>query len=148
MWLTAALPEFYQFRFSLDLACGGVLTNHVAPPNECESVWLLLFLCASRFLIANSLENNTASPARTAVTSRIPRESVASKGIASIGYSKRLHILEIEFVNGAVYRYLEVAPSVYRDLMSADSKARYYDRNIKGNYPSVRVRPRVKQETD
>jgi len=113
-----------------------------------KSVWLLLFLCASRLLIANSLENNTASPARTAITSRIPRESVASKGIASIGYSKRLHILEIEFVNGAVYRYLEVAPSVYRDLMSADSKAAYYDRNIKGNYPSVRVRPRVKQETD
>ena len=113
-----------------------------------KSVWLLFFLCASRLLIANSLENSTASPARTAVASRIPRESVASKGIASIGYSKRLHILEIEFVNGAVYRYLDVAPSVYRDLMSADSKAGYYDRNIKGNYPSVRVRPRVKQETD
>jgi hypothetical protein len=30
------LPEFYQFRFWLDLACRGVLTNHVAPPNECE----------------------------------------------------------------------------------------------------------------
>jgi len=108
--------------------------------------YLLLFLCSSRLLIANSIENNTASRARTAVTSRIPRESVVSKGIASIGYSKRLHILEIEFVNGAVYRYLQVAPSVHRDLMTADSKARYYDANIKGNYPSVRVRPRVKQE--
>src|SRR5438093_13741591 len=110
-----------------------------------KSVWLLLFLCASRLLIANSLENNIVSPSRPAVTSRIPRESVASKGIASIGYSKRLHILEVEFVNGAVYRYLQVAPSVHRDLMAADSKARYYDTNIKGNYPSVRVRPSVKQ---
>jgi KTSC domain len=110
-----------------------------------KSVWLLLFVCASRLLIASSLEND---PARTTVTSHIPRKAVASKGIASIGYSKRLHILEIEFVNGAVYRYLEVAPSVHRELMAADSKARYYDRNIKGNYPSVRVRPRVKQETD
>src|SRR5437879_11016011 len=113
-----------------------------------KSVWLLLFLCASRLLIANSLEDNTVSPARTAITSHIPRESMVSKGIASIGYSKRLHILEIEFVNGAVYRYLQVAPSVHRDLMSADSKARYYDANIKGNYPSVRVRPRVKQQFD
>ena len=122
-----------------------------------KSFYLLLFFCTSRLLIANSLENNTASPvrqsdglvprrARTAVTSHIPRASVASKGIASIGYSKRLHILEIEFVNGAVYRYLQVAPSVHRDLMAADSKARYYDANIKGNYPSVRVRPRLKQE--
>jgi hypothetical protein len=81
-----------------------------------------------------------------AVTSHIRRESVASKGIAAIGYSKRRHILEVEFVNGAVYRYLQVAPSVHRDLMAAASKARYYDANIKGNYPSVRVRPRVKQE--
>ncbi len=105
-----------------------------------KSVWLLLFVCASRLLIA--------SAARTTVTSHIPRKAVASKGIASIGYSKRLHILEIEFVNGAVYRYLEVASSVHRELMAADSKARYYDRNIKGNYPSARVRPRVKQETD
>jgi hypothetical protein len=27
--------------------------------------------------------------------------------------------------------------------MAADSKTRYYDANIKGNYPSVRVRPRA-----
>jgi hypothetical protein len=107
---------------------------------------LLLFLCASRLSIAYPLENNTPNAAPTAVTSHIPRESVMSRGIASIGYSKRLHILEIEFVNGAVYRYLQVAPSVHRDLMTADSKARYYDANIKGNYPSVRVRPRLKQE--
>ncbi|HET9856297.1 MAG TPA: KTSC domain-containing protein [Chthoniobacterales bacterium] len=111
-----------------------------------KTFYLLSLLCASRLLIANSLDNNAASPSRPAVTSHIPRESVASKGIASIGYSKRLHILEIQFVNGAVYRYLQVAPSVHRDLMAADSKARYYDANIKGNYPSVRVRPRVNQE--
>jgi len=109
-----------------------------------NSFYLLSLLCASRLLIANAVNNN-ASPARIAVTSHIPHQSVASKGIASVGYSKRLHILEIEFVNGAVYRYLQVAPSVHRDLMAADSKARYYDRNIKGNYSSVRVRSRVKQ---
>jgi hypothetical protein len=107
---------------------------------------LLSLLCISQRSIANSADNNAASAHRTAITSHIPRKSVASKGIASIGYSKRLHILEIQFVNGAVYRYRQVAPSVYRDLMAADSKARYYDANIKGNYPSVRVRPRVKQE--
>ena len=111
-----------------------------------KSVWLILFLCASRFSIANSIDNNTAAPNRTAVKSRIPREAVASKGIASIGYSKRRHILEIEFVNRAVYRYLDVSPSVYRDLITADSKARYYDMNIRGHYPSVRVRPRVTQK--
>jgi KTSC domain len=122
-----------------------------------NSFYLILLLSVSRLSIADSLENSrpvrqsgglVPRQARTAVTSHIPRESVVSKGIASIGYSKRLHILEIEFVNGAVYRYLQVAPSVHRDLMTADSKARYYDANIKGNYPSVPVRPRVKQQSD
>lgn len=117
---------------------------------------LLLFLWVSRLLIANPLEKDTARSvrqsdglvpwqARAAIILHIPRKSVDSKGIASIGYSKRRQILEIEFVNGAVYRYVQVAPSVYRDLMAADSKTRYYDTNIKGNYPSVRVRSRVNQ---
>ena len=97
---------------------------------------LFLLFCASRFSIANSREES-------AVTSHIPRTSINSKVISSIGYSMRRHILEIEFVNGAIYRYSEVAPSVYRELMSVESKTRYYDTNIKGNYPSVRVRPRV-----
>jgi len=49
-------------------------------------------------------------------------------------------------MNEAVYRYLDVAPSVYRDLMSAESKTRYYNMNIKGNYRSLRVRPRRKEQ--
>ena len=107
--------------------------------------YLLSLLFVSRLLIAYPIENTKPTATRAVVTSHIPRKTVTSKGIASIGYSKRLHILEVEFVNGAVYRYLQVAPSVHRDLMAADSKARYYDANIKGNYPSVRVRPRLKQ---
>lgn len=79
----------------------------------------------------------------SAIVSHIPRERVQSSGLASIGYSKRKHILEIEFVNGSVYRYVDVPPSVYRDLVSAESKARYYALNIRHNYRSMRVRPRV-----
>ncbi len=48
------------------------------------------------------------SPAPNHIVSRIPRQPVQSTAIAKIGYSKRQHILEIEFVNGAVYRYLDV----------------------------------------
>lgn len=112
-----------------------------------KPVALLLFFCVvARALLVASPENDSSRSTRWPVTSRIPRESVDSKVIASIGYSKRRHILEIEFVNGAIYRYLEVAPSVYRELMAADSKARYYDANIKGSYPSVRVRPRAAEQ--
>jgi len=77
------------------------------------------------------------------VISRIPHHQVESTAIAAIGYSRRRHILEIEFVNGAVYRYLEITPLICRELMIANSKARYYDLKIKGNYCSIRVRPRT-----
>ena len=104
------------------------------PLMNAKFVALFLFLCAPQFA--------SASPA---IISHIRRQSVVSRGIASIGYSKRLHILEIEFVNGAVYRYTAVAPGIYRELMTADSKAHYYDANVKGKYFSVRVRPRAKR---
>lgn len=83
-------------------------------------------------------------PNSSAIVSHIPRERVQASGLASVGYSKRRHILEVEFINGMVYRYVDVPPSVYRDLVSSDSKTRYYVLNIKGNYRSVRVRPRIK----
>jgi KTSC domain len=89
-----------------------------------------------------------ADPTRTPshVTSRIHRQPVQSSAIAKVGYSKRRHILEIEFVNGGVYRYFDVPLSQYHDLMSAESKARFYDSDIRKHYRSVLVRSRQKQE--
>ena len=68
-----------------------------------------------------------------------------SSAIASIGYSKRLHALEIEFVNGAIYRYLDVPSSLYRELIKANSKARFYDKHIRGRYRSIHVKPRKRK---
>jgi len=85
------------------------------------------------------------SPTPDHIMSRIPRQPVQSTAIANVGYSKRRHILEIEFVNGAVYRYLDVPRAVYRDLMSAESRARFYDLNIRRHYRSILIRPRQKQ---
>jgi hypothetical protein len=96
------------------------------------SVYLVALLLLSASAKATSEEN--------AISSHIPRQPVESSVLATVGYSKRRHILEIEFSNGAIYRYVDVAPSVYRDLISSESKARYYDTNIKGNYRSVRIR--------
>jgi hypothetical protein len=80
------------------------------------------------------------------IISRISRHPVQSTAIAKIGYSKHRHILEIEFVNGAVYRYLDVPPATYRGLMSAGSKAQFYDFNVKGHYRSIPIRPPQKQQ--
>jgi KTSC domain-containing protein len=87
------------------------------------------------------------SPTPNHIISRIPHQAVGSTAIATVGYSKRRHILEIEFVNGAVYRYLDVPLSLYRDLMSAESKARFYDAKIRKQYRSALVRQRQKQQS-
>jgi hypothetical protein len=75
------------------------------------------------------------------ITSRITRQPVHSHVLAAVGYSKRLHALEVEFVNVAIYRYTNVPPEIYRDLLDAPSKAQFYDANVRGHFPSVHVRP-------
>jgi hypothetical protein len=104
----------------------------------------LLIICISTALVVAAWAEPSPTPSH--ITSRIPRQSVQSSAIAKVGYSKRRHILEIEFVNGAVYRYFDIPLSVLRDLMSAESKARFYDSKIRKHYRSVLVRQRQKQE--
>jgi hypothetical protein len=76
-----------------------------------------------------------------AIVSHIKRVPVESSALATVGYSKKLRALEIEFRNGAIYRYLDVAPDVYEALLNANSKARFYDDNIRHKYRSLHVRP-------
>jgi hypothetical protein len=92
---------------------------------------------AAVFLLAVTIR---AEPVR--IVSRIKRVPVQSTALASVGYSKRLHALEIEFRNGAIYRYLEIGPDIYDGLVNASSKTRFYDDNIRHKYRSLHVRPR------
>jgi hypothetical protein len=103
-----------------------------------------LIICISIPLVV--VARAEPSPTPGPITSRIPRQSVQSSAIAKVGYSKRRHILEIEFVNGAVYRYFDIPLSMHRDLMSAESKARFYDSKIRTHYRSVLVRQRQKEQ--
>ena len=104
---------------------------------------IFLSFCISIAVVA--VASAEPSPTPSHIISRIPRQPVESTAITKIGYSKRRHILEIEFVNGAVYRYLDVPVTVYRDLMSSESKTRFYDSNVKRHYRSVLVRPPTKR---
>jgi hypothetical protein len=100
-------------------------------------------LAASLFLATANLQaQSPGAPPRPEIVSHIRRLPVNSTALASIGYSRSLRALEIEFRNGAIYRYLNVDPSAYRDLMSAASKARYYDQNIRKKYRSLHVKAR------
>jgi hypothetical protein len=104
----------------------------------------LVIICISSALVVVAWAE--PSSRSNHIVSHIPREPVQSSAIAKVGFSKRRHVLEIEFINGAVYRYFDIPLSVHRNLMSAESKARFYDSNIRKHYRSVLVRPRQKQE--
>lgn len=68
------------------------------------------------------------------------RQAVSSSTIASIGYDRAEHVLEIEFVTGSVYRYRLVPESVHRALMAAPSHGRFFNTRIRDRYPTERIR--------
>src|SRR5881396_3438010 len=109
-----------------------------------QRTWLAVFIAT--LIAIRSADCTEPSPTPSHIVSRIARQPVESTAIAKIGYSKRRHILEIEFVNGAVYRYLDVPPAIYRGFMSPGSKAQFYDFNVKGHYRSIPIRPLQKQQ--
>ena len=104
-----------------------------------RAVHLLMFALSAA--TACAVDGDTDAPEGTTIVSRIRRQPTESSALAKIGYSKRLHALEIEFRNGAIYRYVGVPAETYRQLMASDSKAHFYDLNIRGCYQSVHVRP-------
>ena len=67
------------------------------------------------------------------------RQSVQSSSLASIGYDAENEILEVEFLNGGVYQYLDVPSDVYQELMDANSHGVYFSANIRNNYTTRKV---------
>ena len=62
-------------------------------------------LTASLLFAAITLQADPApAPEPVGIVSRIKRVPVESTALATVGYSKRLRALEIEFRNGAIYR--------------------------------------------
>jgi hypothetical protein len=81
------------------------------------------------------------------------REKVRSSNIHSVGYKEQDNTLEIAFLAegdkeraevrkeaGDVYRYLGVPPTVHDALMRAESKGKYFHRNIRDLYPFEKIK--------
>jgi len=66
------------------------------------------------------------------------RKPVDSSAIASLGYDPARETLEVEFRSGNVYRFFDVPEEVYKDLLAARSKGRYFGSFIRGRYDSAR----------
>jgi hypothetical protein len=75
-------------------------------------VWIIILVLTAVAQICCA--DRPESPSSQPIISHIPRQRVDSTAIARVGYRKRRRILEIEFANGAVYRYLDVPSSILR----------------------------------
>ena len=115
-----------------------------ARPRFSTSLQVLLTALALCVLVSPAAQAVEPASDR-GIISRIPRHPVESSALASVGYSKRLKALEIEFKRGGTYRYLNVPAEVHRQLLAANSKAGFYNRRVRGKYDSVYVRPRRKK---
>lgn len=69
------------------------------------------------------------------------RERVDSSSLSSLGYDARRHVLEVEFRNGGVYRYLDVPEDAWGELRAAESKGRYLNAEIKPRFRWRKVAP-------
>jgi hypothetical protein len=81
-----------------------------------------------------------SSPAAPESCDVIRRVGVASTALRSVGYCREQRILEIQFVRGGIYRYYDVPPRIYRDLMAAASHGRYFNYVVKRRYAYRRMR--------
>ncbi|MDQ3802493.1 MAG: KTSC domain-containing protein [Acidobacteriota bacterium] len=60
----------------------------------------------------------------------IQRAPVESSMLASVGYDGR-EVLEVEFKNGAVWKYWPVSPFTYDALMNANSIGSFFINNVR-----------------
>ncbi|WP_138732858.1 KTSC domain-containing protein [Modestobacter excelsi] len=62
------------------------------------------------------------------------RSRVESSTIAMVGYDEEEQVLEITFRDGRVYHFLEVPPERVLSLLRAESKGRFFNREIKPDF--------------
>ena len=67
------------------------------------------------------------------------RQSVESSNLRSIGYDEDKEILEVEFLHGGIYQYIDVPKDEYEGLMGADSHGKYFSANIRNNYDFIKL---------
>lgn len=61
---------------------------------------------------------------------------VQSQAIKSIAWDQRLGVLSIEFSSG-IYKYYGVPQTVVDEFFLAESKGKYFNKNIKNQYTTV-----------
>ncbi len=66
-------------------------------------------------------------------------QAVVSSNIEQIGYEDSTQELSVRFKGGAVYVYQSVPGVVWADFIGSESKGKFLNENIKGQYEFGRV---------
>ncbi len=75
-----------------------------------------------------------SDPSSKSRKSKIEHIRVESSNIYSVGYDSKNRILQVLFTNSGLYQYYGVPSYVFEELMRAESKGRYLNRNIAYKY--------------
>jgi predicted DNA-binding antitoxin AbrB/MazE fold protein len=65
---------------------------------------------------------------------------VESSLVAKVGYVPEYKVLEIEFEDGRSYQYFGVPERIYKGLLAAESRGRYFNDRIRDAYIYGRAR--------
>ena len=65
---------------------------------------------------------------------------IESSVFAAAAYSRSEDSLYLEFRSGAIYRYFDLPLHQYAEFLAADSKGRYFSRNIRDRFRCQQVR--------
>jgi KTSC domain len=95
--------------------------------------------------LLNAIVNSGSISIESATFNNLPgSQSVAMQPVRSsmakaIGYDRGNEILQVEFNNGSIYQYDHVDEQTWHELQDTDSLGSFFNRQIKGIYPSQRL---------
>ena len=62
---------------------------------------------------------------------------VKSSNLTHVGYDAATREMAVTFGSGKTYHYADVPEDVMAQFMEADSKGKFFARNIKGKFPAT-----------
>lgn len=74
---------------------------------------------------------------------RLRHVVVNSTSIATIGFNQTRGVLEIQFTNGRIYRYVAVPKKIQQEFLRAPSRGKFYHEFIRGRYARTEMPRRV-----
>jgi hypothetical protein len=66
--------------------------------------------------------------------------AVESTTLRTVAYDTNQELLQIEFLNRAVYQYLHVPADIHKALLQAPSKGIYFNRFIRQKFPHALIK--------